>query len=125
MPENKKQPKILIVEDEKPLSRAMKLKLENSGFLVEVATNGQEAIDLVKKDQFDAMILDLVMPIMDGFAVLEELKKNKIKLPIIAASNLAQREDIDRAKALGADSYFIKSNTSLAQIVEHVRKATS
>lgn len=117
-----KQKKILIVEDEKPLARALGLKLESAGFLTQTATNGSEALTILKKEAFDAMILDMVMPQMDGFTLLKELKENHIKLGIIAASNLAQKEDIERAKNLGASEYFIKSNTSLNQIIEHVKK---
>ncbi len=106
----KKQKKILVVEDEKALARALGLKLESAGFEVKSAFNGQEAVEILKKETFDAMVLDLVMPQMDGFVVLRKLKDDGIKLPIIAASNLAQKEDIERAKALGVEHYYIKSN---------------
>ena len=122
MAEDKNKKRILIVEDEKPLARALGLKLENSGFTVVSVYNGNDAVEILKKEKFDVMILDLIMPLMDGFAVLKELKDLKIKLPIIAASNLAQKEDVERAKTLGANYYFVKSNTSLAQIIDYIKK---
>lgn len=122
MPADTAPKKILIVEDEKPLARALSLKLQSTGFMVTTAFNGVEAIDVLGKDHFDLMILDLIMPRMDGFAVLKKLKEKQIKLPIIVSSNLAQAEDIERAKALGAEHYFIKSNVSLNEIIDNIKK---
>ena|SRR5579883_722409 len=117
--------KILVVEDEKPIAKALRLKLESSGFEVTSAFNGNEALELLGKGTFDLIILDLVMPGIDGFTVLSELKQRKLAMPVIAASNLGQMEDIKRAKDLGAGNYFVKSNTSLAQIVDLVKKELS
>ena len=114
--------KILITEDEKPIAKALKLKLEKEGYLVTVAENGRAALDFLKKDQFDLLILDLLMPELDGFAILNEIKNMKLNVHIIVASNLGQEEDLKRATKLGAETYFVKSNTSLAQIVEQVKK---
>jgi two-component system alkaline phosphatase synthesis response regulator PhoP len=114
--------KILIVEDEKPMARALSLKLESNGFDVSTAGNGTEALEAITTQTFDLIILDLVIPGMDGFAILGELKSRKITTPVIAASNLGQIEDINRAKELGATHYFVKSNTSLAQIMDQVKE---
>lgn len=121
MPEQSK--KILIVEDEKPMARALELKLTHSGFEVKSAPNGEEALKILEQETFDLILLDLVMPKMDGFKVLEELSARGIKSKVIVTSNLSQQEDIKRAKALGAQDYFIKSNTPIANIVEYVNKA--
>jgi DNA-binding response OmpR family regulator len=118
-PNNKK---LLVVEDEKPMARALKLKLESNGFIVSVAGDGNEAMDFISKGGFDLIILDLVIPGMDGFAILGELKRRNNTVPVIAASNLGQLEDINRAKELGALHYFVKSNTSLANIVQLVKE---
>ncbi|MEN9582416.1 MAG: hypothetical protein RL641_370 [Candidatus Parcubacteria bacterium] len=117
--------KILIVEDERPLARALELKLAKEGFVVSIATNGQEAIDAISKTTFDIMILDLVMPLYDGFHVLAHVHDNNIPIKIIVLSNLSQNEDIDKAKGLGAKEYYVKSNTPILTLVENVKQALS
>ena len=112
--------KILIVDDEKPLAKALELKLSHAGFETHVANNGEDAINALKKESFSLMLLDLIMPKMDGFKVLEEMKKLKKKPPVIVLSNLSQSEDMDKAKKLGAKGFFIKSDTSLAEVVKQV-----
>jgi DNA-binding response OmpR family regulator len=117
--------KILIVEDERPIANALALKFSHSGFQATAVHNGQEALDTLKKEPFDVMLLDLMMPKLDGFGVLEALQQETKKPLVIVTSNLSQEEDAKRAKALGAKDYLVKSNTPLAQIVEHVIKLTS
>jgi two-component system, OmpR family, response regulator VanR len=115
---------ILIVEDEKPLSHALELKLKNEGYEIVVATNGQEALDAIKSKQFDVMLLDLMMPTMDGFQVLQQIQSDEQKpKAIFVLSNLSQQEDEERVLALGAKKFFIKSDTSLSTIVEEVKVA--
>lgn len=115
--------RILIAEDEKPMANALGLKLRSSGFETVLAYDGESAVSAVKASTFDLILLDLVMPNRDGFFVLAELKKLKIATPVIVSSNLSQEEDINRAKELGARDYFIKSDTTLAEIVEKVKLA--
>ena len=115
------QKKILIAEDEKPMANALGLKLSSAGFETTLVYYGEAAISAVQASPFDLIILDLVMPKKDGFFVLPELKKLKIATPVIVSSNLSQEEDIKRARELGARDYFIKSDTTLAEIVEKVR----
>ncbi len=110
--------KILIIEDEKTLARALELKLTSSGFGVVTVLNGEEGITLLKKESFDLILLDLIMPKMDGFAVLEILKTKKIKTPVLVLSNLSQQNDVKRTKEFGVKEFFIKSNTPIAVIVE-------
>ncbi len=114
--------KILIVEDEKPLAHALQLKLSHEGFEVAVASNGQECIDLVGSQHFDVVLLDLIMPVLDGFQVLEQLKQTGTMPAIFVLSNLSQHEDEERVLALGARKFFIKSDTPLTTIVEEVKK---
>lgn len=114
--------KILIAEDEKPMARALELKLNHSGFEAKAVYDGEEAIEALSKEKFDLLLLDLIMPKKDGFAVLEELKKRGNKIPVVISSNLGQDEDIKRAESLGAKDYFIKSNTPLTDIVENIKK---
>lgn len=119
MPKNKK---ILVAEDEKPLSKALELKFENEGYDVFIAQNGEEAISLLSKEDFDVLILDLIMPKKDGFAVLEFLKSKNKNIRIIVLSNLAQEEDFKKAKDLGAKSYFVKSNTPIVELVNYIKE---
>jgi DNA-binding response OmpR family regulator len=112
--------KILIAEDEKPIAEALKLKLEHEGYTADIAEDGEEAFSKVK-DGYSLVILDLVMPKVDGFEFLKKCKEANIKTPIIVASNLSQDEDIKRAKELGAKDFYIKSNVSLAEIVTKIK----
>jgi CheY-like chemotaxis protein len=113
---------ILVVEDEKALSHALELKLEHEGFTVTVVSNGQECLDAVSAQQYDVILLDLIMPIMDGFQVLEHLQQLPQMPAVFVLSNLSQREDEGRVLALGARKFFIKSNTPLTTIVDEVKK---
>lgn len=114
--------KILIVEDERPIARALQLKLKNSGFEPESVFNGEGALALMQEKAFDLVLLDLMMPKVGGFAVLEELRKRGDTTPVIIISNLNQPEDIKKAKEIGAVDFFIKSDTPLANIVDNVKK---
>ncbi len=115
--------RVLIVEDERPLAHALELKLQHEGCKTAVAVNGKDCLALLGREPFDVVLLDLMMPVMDGFQVLEQLGKLPKPPTVIVLSNLSQREDEDRALKLGAKKYFIKSDTPLAVIVEEVQKA--
>lgn len=116
--------RVLIVEDERPLAHAMELKLKSEGFVTTVATNGQEALDMLKDQQFDVMLLDLMMPTVDGFQVLQQIQGMSQKPgAVFVLSNLSQHEDEERVLALGAKKFFIKSDTSLSTIVDEVKGA--
>ncbi|OGD62598.1 hypothetical protein A2160_06230, partial [Candidatus Beckwithbacteria bacterium RBG_13_42_9] len=107
----------------KPMANALNLKLRSAGFETTLVYDGESAISAVQASRFDLIILDLVIPKKDGFVVLAELKKLKIAPPVIVSSNLSQDEDIKRAKELGARDYFIKSDTSLTEVVDKVKQA--
>lgn len=113
--------KILIVEDEKPLAKALSLKLAASGFEVKVASNGDEALSALTEGSYDLMLMDIMMPKRDGWSVLEELKSHTKHVPVFVMSNLGQEEDIKHAESLGVKGYIVKSNTPLAKIVEQIR----
>lgn len=117
-----KTKKILIVEDEKAIAKALKLKLEHEGYETIVHGSGAGVIDIIKKEKPVLMLLDLVMPMVDGFAVLEALKAEKIRIPVFILSNLSQEEDEKKAKDLGAKEFFVKSNILLTDVVNHVAK---
>lgn len=114
--------KILIIEDEKPMANALKLKLKKNGFDVTVAFNGEDGLSFLKKESFDLILLDLIMPKIDGFKVLENLQIQKSSIPVIVLSNLGQDEDKKRAEMLGAKGYFIKSNTTLASLIVNIKQ---
>jgi len=114
--------KILVAEDEKPMAKALVLKLNHAGFDAKAVFNGEDAIDELEKEHYDLLLLDMIMPRMDGFSVLKNLQGKDIKTKIIITSNLGQVEDFEKAKSLGASDYFVKSDTSLSEIVEHIKK---
>ena len=113
--------KILIIEDEKPLARALELKLSYEGFEVQVLPNGEGAISLIEKEKFSLVICDLIMPKVDGFQLLQMVKEKEIKTPVIILTNLSQAEDEKRVRALGAVDFFVKSDTPLSKIVDFIK----
>lgn len=114
--------KILIIEDEKTLALVLSRKLGTEGFHVTVGDNGQQCLDLIAEEHFDVLLLDLIMPVMDGFEVLEVLQTVEKRPAIVVMSNLSQEEDKQRALDMGAEHYLIKSNVQLAEIVVLVEK---
>lgn len=115
--------KVLIVEDERPLAHALQLKLEHEGIEAHIAANGQEGLEMIKAQNFDVVLLDMMMPVLGGFAVLEEINKMSTKPTVFVLSNLSVHDDQDKVLAMGAKKYFIKSDTPLAVIVEEILKA--
>lgn len=114
--------KILIVEDEKPLANSLALKLIHAGYEIRLAHDGKEAIDIIKKEKFNLVLLDLIMPKMNGFEVLKKLKKIKNSPPVLVTSNLGQEEDINKTIEEGAVGHFYKSDYSIANIVNEAKK---
>ncbi len=112
--------KVLVVEDEKPLAGALELKLKKQGYQVAVAHNGQVALELMASESYDVALLDLVMPVMDGFEVLEAARKLQSAPVFIVLSNLTQPDDASRAIRLGAYKFLVKSDTPLAAIVQEI-----
>jgi twitching motility two-component system response regulator PilH len=115
--------RVLLAEDDRFLRKAAEAMLRRQGFVVRVAVDGEEALEAVQQECPDLVLLDLIMPTMQGFQVLESLKADPetAHVPVIVLSNLGQDADVARAMAGGAAAYFIKSNTSLANLVEQVR----
>ena len=115
--------KILIIEDEEMLSGMYRVKFENEGFEVATALNGADGIDAALKEKPDMILLDIIMPKIDGFAVLKKLKSNDTtkNVPVILLTNLGQDEDVTRGKELGSVGYLIKANNTPAEVVEKVR----
>ena len=109
-----------MVEDDLLMANIVANKLKVAGFDAATVGDGQGAVDTLDKELFDAVLLDLTMPWFDGFHVLEELKKKNFKSPVIVMSNLAGPDDINKAKALGAVSYLIKTSVTPDDIVKEV-----
>jgi DNA-binding response OmpR family regulator len=114
--------KILIIEDEKPLARALELKLIHEGFEVKVLSNGEGILELLNKEKFSLIVCDLVMPKVDGFEILKIIKDNNIEIDVLILTNLSQTEDEKRVRSLGAREFFIKSDTSLSTIVTYIKE---
>jgi DNA-binding response OmpR family regulator len=117
----KMKKKILVLEDEKPLARALELKLIHEGFEVMTSPNGEDILTFIKKENFSLIICDMLMPKIDGFQVLKILNDNHIKIPVIVLTNLSQVEDEKRVRELGAVEFFIKSDTPIAEVVKRVK----
>ena len=115
---------ILIVEDEEFLVRALKDNFEAEGAQIAVASNGDDAMKLIRGARPDIILLDLLMPKRDGFFVLEELKRNPewTLIPVIVLSNLGGDGEIKRALELGADDYFVKSQHPIEEVIERVHE---
>ena len=115
------QSKILIAEDDLFLKKIMRNRLEEEGFTVDVATDGDEAIKKLKANHYSLILLDLVMPIKNGFQVLAELKAMNNQIPVLVFSNLSQAEDKEEVIALGAKAFYVKSNISIDELTEVVQ----
>jgi|SRR3989344_5857912 len=114
--------KVLVIEDDEFLANAYRVKLTKAGFDIQIAGDGEAALSALESFAPDIVLLDLVIPKKDGFAVLEELRANEKwkQLPVIIASNLGQKEDIERGLKLGANDFVIKSEYSLDDVVKKI-----
>ena len=115
--------KILIVEDDPTLLEMYSIKLEQEGLAFLTATDGEEGLELALAENPSVILLDIMMPKMDGFAVLSELKKNPATkdTPILMLSNLGQKDDVAKGKKLGATDYVIKASMTPTQVVEKIK----
>ena len=120
--ENKKK-KILIIEDDKFLLKAYEIKFKQSDFDVILATDGINGLELAEKEKPSLIILDLMLPRMNGFEFLKKIKSDeKLKnIPVIVISVLGQKVDQERAIKLGAEKYFIKTDYTLEEIIKNLK----
>lgn len=115
--------KILLAEDEASIREVLSRRLQQAGYEILEAKDGQEAIKLFKGNTVDVVLLDLVMPLKSGFDVLEEIRiKMKSKVPVIILSNLDQKEDLELTKNLGADEFIVKSNVSMRNLISRISR---
>jgi CheY-like chemotaxis protein len=117
---NKK--KILIVEDDNFVAEVYSTKLLEMGHEVLIAQNGEEGLAQVGSSKPDLILLDIIMPVMGGIEMLEELKKNESlkNIPVILLTNVGEKESIQRVRELGVQDYLIKSHFTPAEVIEKI-----
>lgn len=116
--------KILLVEDDPFLLSMYSVKFELEGFTVMTAEDGEKGLNMAKKEEPDIILLDIMLPKMDGFEVLKELKKDEKmkKIPVILLTNLSQKKEVSQGLSLGADDYLIKAHFMPSEVVEKILK---
>jgi len=116
--------KILLIEDEKIMVDILTKKLTGEGYHMTSAENGVEGLKKMKKEKPDLVLLDIIMPKMGGFEVMEEMQKNPglKKIPVIIVSNSGQPVELGRAKKLGAKDWLIKTEFDPKEVLDKVKK---
>lgn len=114
---------ILIVEDELPLRQALKMKLEKEGYKVIEGTNGEEGLELAKTQRPSLILLDIMMPKMNGLDVLKGIKSNAIlgSVPVIMLTNLPEESARTKVEELGGSEYLVKSNIPIEELVTKIK----
>jgi CheY-like chemotaxis protein len=117
--------RILVAEDDRFLRRAAEMALKRQGYTVLTAADGEEALRTAQSELPDLILLDLIMPKLNGFDVLQALKKDAptAYIPVIILSNLGQDRDVQQAMDAGASAYLIKTDLSLQALVQRVEEA--
>lgn len=115
--------KILIVDDDSLISGMYSLKFKEAGFTVLTAADGKSAVEITKAETPAVLLLDVILPQMDGFEVLAELKKQGLlpKTKVVVLSNVGEEKDIGRAMQTGASDYIVKASFTPSQVVERVK----
>jgi len=117
--------RVLLAEDDRFLRRAAEASLRRHGLEVLTAADGEEALRIARTERPDLILLDVVMPKLQGFEVLSALKQDDATahIPVLVLSNLGQDRDVAQAKALGAVAFLVKANLSLQDLVDRVDAA--
>ncbi|MCX6745906.1 MAG: response regulator [Candidatus Parcubacteria bacterium] len=123
MPKEKKD-RILLIEDDSFLVEMYTTKFELEGFEVISAEDGKKGLDFALKEKPEIILLDILMPKMDGFAVLEALKKDKttLNIPVVLLTNLGQKDDVKKGFEKGAVGYLIKAHFMPSEVVDKIKK---
>jgi len=118
-----KKSKIVLVEDDQVLSKVIFEELEEAGFDVSHASDGQEGVDMINSKKPDLVLLDVLMPNMNGFEVLETIKGSPVTkgIPVIMLTMLGSDDDIKKGLKLGANDYIVKSQHAVSEIVDKVK----
>ena len=116
--------KVLIIEDDKFLRELINRKLQSKNFETVLAIDGETGLDLITKETPDIVLLDLILPGINGFEVLTKVKENeKIKdIPVIILSNLGQKDDIEKGMGIGAADYLVKAHFTPSEIIEKINQ---
>src|SRR3989338_3171622 len=116
--------RILIAEDDKALSGVLQKKLELSGHKAEVASDGEEALKMIKSDKPDMVLLDIVMPKVNGYEVLEKIHNDPelSSIPVIVISNSCQEVELEKVKDFGAVDYLIKASFEPNEVLEKINR---
>jgi DNA-binding response OmpR family regulator len=118
--------RILLVEDDQFLRELMQSKLKREGFEVTACVDGQEGLRAIQNQKPDLVLLDVILPGLDGFNVLQQVRfsadKQVANVPIVLLSNLGQDSDVAKGKQLGANAYLIKANLTIDEIIKKIRK---
>ena len=124
MTKQNKNTTILLIEDDDFLASMYETKLELEGYKVSVAYDGEKGLAMIKKHLPDLILLDIVLPKLDGFGVLKEIKKSKElqSIPVILLTNLSQKEDIKKGLDLKADDYLIKAHYMPSEVISKIKK---
>lgn len=119
--------KILIVDDEQAIVKMYQEALTSAGYEVVAAAAGPEALEILKKDKVDLVLLDIIMPKLNGLDVLKTIKETPETkdVPVILLTNLPEENAGDKAKELGGAGYLVKAQTEPRQLVEEVKKIIS
>lgn len=117
--------KILIVEDEKSLSNALKKALITQGYTVDVASDGQIAVQKIQNSTYDLILLDMYLPKVEGLEFLKQKNKLENSTPTIVLSNINEGEEMAMARELGAERYLIKADTSIDELLKIVKNRLS
>jgi len=115
--------KILLVEDEPLLANLLKQRLEKENFEVSPVHDGEEALNFLKTNKPDLILLDIILPKISGFELMEKLKDDPSvqSAPIVIVSNLGQESDIEKGQVLGAIGYFVKAKLSIEELVGQIK----
>lgn len=115
--------KILVIEDDKFLRELITQKLLKEGYDVVEAVDGEKGVACLKKEKPDLVLLDLILPGIDGFEVLAKMKADPLmsKIPVIILSNLGQKDDIKKGLEMGANDYLIKAHFTPGEIIEKIQ----
>ena len=116
--------KIVFIEDEPSLQKALSMALKSEGFDVKSAFDGETGLNFVKEEKPDLVLLDLILPKMDGFTVLESIRsaEETKNIPVIVLTNLEEVGDVQKVIALGATSYLIKANYNIEDITAKIKE---
>ncbi len=122
-----KKPTILLIEDDSFLAQMYQTKLTLENYQVLVAGDGEKGLEMIRKHKPDLILLDIILPKLNGFDLMKQIRRNKIlaPIPVILLTNLSQKEDVEKGLALGARDYLIKAHYMPSEVVAKIKKILS